>query len=91
MPVTLVYADHDWSRPAEREANLARIKRGRMLVLKDASHIASLERPEEFARILIENSINSPLRRVSWEGTLIHGNLRPDHVMAGFGLTLPLS
>ena len=54
VPVTLVYADHDWSRPAEREANLARIKRGRMLVLKDASHIASLERPEEFARILIE-------------------------------------
>ena len=54
VPVTLVYGDHDWSRPAEREANLARIKRGRMIVLKDASHIASLERPEEFARILIE-------------------------------------
>jgi hypothetical protein len=25
-----------------------------MIVLKDASHIASLEKPEEFARILIE-------------------------------------
>ena len=54
VPATLVYGDHDWSRPAEREANLARIKRGRMLVLRDASHIASLERPEEFAQILIE-------------------------------------
>ncbi len=53
-PVTLVYGDHDWSRAAEREANLARIKQGKMLVLKDASHIASLERPEAFARILIE-------------------------------------
>jgi pimeloyl-ACP methyl ester carboxylesterase len=54
VPVTLVYGDHDWSRPVEREANLARIKRGKMIVLEDASHIASLERPEEFARILIE-------------------------------------
>lgn len=54
VPVTLVYGDHDWSRPAERDANLARLKRGRMLALEDASHIASLERPDEFARILIE-------------------------------------
>lgn len=60
VPVTLVYSDHDWSRPAEREANLARIKRGRMLVVKDASHIASLERPEEFARILIETQSTAP-------------------------------
>ena len=54
IPVTLVYGDHDWSRPAEREANLARIKRAKMIVLKGTGHIASLERPEEFARILIE-------------------------------------
>jgi pimeloyl-ACP methyl ester carboxylesterase len=54
VPVTLVYGDHDWSRPAEREANRALIKRAKMIVLKDTGHIASLERPEEFARILIE-------------------------------------
>jgi len=54
VPVTLVYGDHDWSRPAEREANRARIKRAKMIVLKDTGHIASLESPEEFARILIE-------------------------------------
>jgi pimeloyl-ACP methyl ester carboxylesterase len=54
VPVTLVYGDHDWSRPAEREANRARIKHARMIVLKDTGHIASLERPEEFVRILIE-------------------------------------
>ena len=53
-PVTLVYGDHDWSRPAEREANRAQIKRAKMIVLKDTRHIVSLERPEEFARILIE-------------------------------------
>jgi pimeloyl-ACP methyl ester carboxylesterase len=54
VPVTLVYGDHDWSRPAEREANRSRIKREKMIVLKDAGHISSLEKPEEFARILIE-------------------------------------
>jgi pimeloyl-ACP methyl ester carboxylesterase len=54
VPVTLVYGDHDWSRPAEREANRAQMKHAKMIVLKDARHIASLERPEEFARILIE-------------------------------------
>jgi len=50
----LVYGDHDWSRPAEREANRALIKGAKMITLKDTRHIASLERPEEFARILIE-------------------------------------
>jgi pimeloyl-ACP methyl ester carboxylesterase len=54
VPVTLVYGDHDWSRPLERAANQALIKRARMIELKDCGHIASLERPEEFARILIE-------------------------------------
>jgi pimeloyl-ACP methyl ester carboxylesterase len=54
VPVTLVYGDHDWSRPVEREANRAQIKRAKMIVLKGARHIVSLERPEEFARILIE-------------------------------------
>ena len=53
-PVTLVYGDHDWSRPAEREANRARFKRAKMIVLKDTRHIASLEKPEEFVRILID-------------------------------------
>lgn len=54
VPVTLVYGDHDWSRPAERDANRVLIKHAKMVVLKDARHIVSLERPEEFVRIVIE-------------------------------------
>jgi pimeloyl-ACP methyl ester carboxylesterase len=54
VPVTLVYGDHDWSRPAEREANRARLEHAKIIVLKDSCHIASLERPKEVARILIE-------------------------------------
>jgi pimeloyl-ACP methyl ester carboxylesterase len=55
VPVTLVYGDHDWSRPADREANRAEIKGAKMIVLKDTGHFSSLERPDEFARILIES------------------------------------
>lgn len=54
-PVTLVYGDHDWSRPAEREANRALIKDAKTIVLKDTRHIVSLEQPEEFARIVIDS------------------------------------
>jgi pimeloyl-ACP methyl ester carboxylesterase len=54
VPVTLVYGDHDWSRPAERETNRARLEHAKIIVLKDSCHIASLERPKEVARILIE-------------------------------------
>ncbi|SOE65043.1 Pimeloyl-ACP methyl ester carboxylesterase [Burkholderia sp. YR290] len=54
VPVTLVYGDHDWSRPNERQANQALIKHAKMVVLNDTGHISSLERPEEFARILVE-------------------------------------
>lgn len=54
VPVTLVYGDHDWSRPAERDANRALIKHAKMIVLNDTGHLSSLERPEEFARIITE-------------------------------------
>jgi pimeloyl-ACP methyl ester carboxylesterase len=60
VPVTLVYGDHDWSRPAEREANRALIRRAKMIVIEDTRHIVSLERPEEFARILLEAQSTAP-------------------------------
>lgn len=53
-PVTLVYGDHDWSHPVEREANRSLIRHAKMIVLKDTGHIASLDSPDEFARIVIE-------------------------------------
>jgi pimeloyl-ACP methyl ester carboxylesterase len=51
-PVTLVYSDRDWSRPAEREhvANLlADVER---ITLSETGHFSALERPNEMARIL---------------------------------------
>ena len=53
-PVTLVYGDHDWSRPPEREAVARLVPGSRMLTLADTGHFASLEHPDEVARTLID-------------------------------------
>jgi len=53
-PVTLVYGDHDWSRPPEREAVARLVPGSRMFTLADTGHFASLEHPDEVARILID-------------------------------------
>jgi len=55
-PVTLVYGDHDWSRIAEREANLAVLYHARLIELVDTGHFAALEQPARVARILLDNS-----------------------------------
>jgi pimeloyl-ACP methyl ester carboxylesterase len=52
--VTLVYGDHDWSKPSEREAVARLVPGSRMLTLANTGHFASLEQPEQVARILID-------------------------------------
>jgi pimeloyl-ACP methyl ester carboxylesterase len=52
VPVTLVYGDSDWSRPAEREANLALLPAAESISLLDTGHFAALERPGRFAEIV---------------------------------------
>ena len=52
VPVLLVYGDHDWSRPEEREANLRAIQGARMTVVKDAGHFLSLDAPEALTRLI---------------------------------------
>ncbi|HKZ21343.1 MAG TPA: alpha/beta hydrolase [Acidimicrobiia bacterium] len=52
-PVTLVYGDRDWSRPAERDQvsrSLARVER---ITLPRTGHFSALERPVEMAKILL--------------------------------------
>ena len=51
-PVTLVYSERDWSRPAERDRvadSLAEVQR---ITLPGIGHFSALERPEDVARIL---------------------------------------
>jgi len=52
VPTTLIYGDHDWSHPAEREANLALIRGARSISLVHTGHFAALERPDRIAEIM---------------------------------------
>jgi pimeloyl-ACP methyl ester carboxylesterase len=54
VPVTLVYGDHDWSRPSDRQANIESVPGADHIVLRDTGHFAALEAPDQVARILLE-------------------------------------
>lgn len=51
VPVTLVYSEHDWSRPAERE-HVARALSAETITLPGVGHFSALERPTEMVRIV---------------------------------------
>jgi pimeloyl-ACP methyl ester carboxylesterase len=54
VPVTLVYSDHDWSRPAEREHVAGLLTQVERITLPGTGHFSALERPNEMTRILLE-------------------------------------
>jgi pimeloyl-ACP methyl ester carboxylesterase len=62
VPVTLVYGEHDWSRPPEREANIAALPGARSITLSGTGHFAALERPDRVAEILLESRLGNEVR-----------------------------
>ena len=56
VPVTLVYSDHDWSRPSDRQANIESVPGARNILLRDTGHFIALDAPLEVARILRDDS-----------------------------------
>jgi pimeloyl-ACP methyl ester carboxylesterase len=54
MPVTLVYGEHDWSWPEDREANRRAVPGARSLSLAGCGHFAALERPQQLAQLIRE-------------------------------------
>jgi pimeloyl-ACP methyl ester carboxylesterase len=53
VPVTLIYGEHDWSWPPEREANLALFRDVRPITPADTGHFAALEQPARVAEVLL--------------------------------------
>jgi len=53
-PVTLVYSDRDWSRPAERDRVASSLAEVQRITLPRTGHFSSLERSEDVARILLD-------------------------------------
>jgi pimeloyl-ACP methyl ester carboxylesterase len=56
VPVTLVYGDHDWSRPSDRQANIELVPGARYILLRDTGHFIALEAPSEMERILRDDA-----------------------------------
>jgi pimeloyl-ACP methyl ester carboxylesterase len=52
VPVTLVYSEQDWSRPAERDLVAGLLSEVQRFTLPDTGHFSALERPAQMARIL---------------------------------------
>jgi pimeloyl-ACP methyl ester carboxylesterase len=52
VPVTLVYGEHDWSRPAERDQVASLLVDIQRITVPDTGHFSALERPAEVAHIL---------------------------------------
>jgi pimeloyl-ACP methyl ester carboxylesterase len=51
-PVHLVYGEHDWSRPSDRQANKKLLPAADFTQVPGANHFISLERPEVVADLL---------------------------------------
>lgn len=54
VPVTLVYSELDWSKPAERDRVEAALPNVRRVDLPGVGHFSALETPDALARILLD-------------------------------------
>lgn len=52
VPVHLIYGEHDWSRPSDRQSNARRLPNAEFTLLQDAGHFVTLERPDVLATLL---------------------------------------
>ena len=64
-PVLLLYGDHDWSRPAEREHTARRIAGVEVRTVDDAGHFLSLDAPEEVVAHLTDFIARLPAPRTT--------------------------
>ncbi|MFI8536118.1 alpha/beta fold hydrolase [Streptomyces aquilus] len=53
-PVTLVYSENDWSKPAERDRVANALTDVHRITVPRTGHFSAMERPDEMARILLD-------------------------------------
>ncbi len=53
-PVLLLYGEHDWSRPEEREANRREVPGAQLRTIANAGHFLTLDAPDEVIRSVTE-------------------------------------
>ncbi len=56
LPVTLVYTEHDWSRPGEREHVARQLSNVQTITVPGAGHFSALERPTDMVRIIRQSA-----------------------------------
>jgi pimeloyl-ACP methyl ester carboxylesterase len=56
VPVTLVYAEHDWSRVADRERVAGLLPHADTVTIPATGHFSALERPSEMVRIVRQSA-----------------------------------
>ena len=61
----LIWGDHDWATPSEREHNRTPIKGAAMTTLKRGGHFLTLDRPEEVRELIV---------RFATPGQIPHGD-----------------
>src|SRR5262249_29463821 len=54
VPVTLIYGDHDWSKPQERDEVAQLVQGSRKITLAQSGHFGSLEHPDAIAKCVME-------------------------------------
>jgi pimeloyl-ACP methyl ester carboxylesterase len=52
MPITLVYGNHDWSRPTDRLANRQVLRGARSVDLEHCGHFSCLDQPRRIAALI---------------------------------------
>lgn len=52
-PVTLIYGDHDWSRPAERQRTARELGNVGIVTVENSGHFGFVDNPEKMVRILM--------------------------------------
>jgi pimeloyl-ACP methyl ester carboxylesterase len=52
VPVTLIYGDHDWSKPQEQDEVAQLVQGSRKITQPQSGHFGSLEHPDEIANVI---------------------------------------